>query len=251
MSPRVQHSAVFFAKRAQHELSRRNRCAKKRLILEHHGRASHRVDHQPVPAREDLVVFAGTNSLITNREQLLLGLRHLLAKLIDIPTFDGRTLFQRLAEIWDVLAFEVAMLGDVEDVAELLRKILSKNTLHFVDGPDIELAFFSFAIGIFGAVETTSVVRHVLEHVVTDLFRDNQVTLVAGRGERIHIGVQQQRVVVQHLFKVRHQPTGIDAVPSEPASQMVVDASIGHAVERLGGGFEQVRVAFAVSGPHA
>ena len=43
----------------------------------------------------------------------------------------------------------------------------------------------------------------------------------------------EQRVVVQHLLEVRHEPTLVHRIAVEAAADHVVHASFGHAVERL------------------
>ena len=40
-------------------------------------------------------------------------------------------------------------------------------------------------------------------------------------------------VVVQHLFKMRHQPDRIDRVAVKPAAELIVDSAARHFVERV------------------
>ena len=47
----------------------------------------------------------------------------------------------------------------------------------------------------------------------------------------VRVELHELPVVVEHLLEVRHGPTLIDAVPREPATQVVVNTSSGHAVE--------------------
>ena len=44
----------------------------------------------------------------------------------------------------------------------------------------------------------------------------------------MQIDAQQQRVVVEHLLEMRDDPPGVDAVPGEAASQLVVDPASRH-----------------------
>ena len=46
------------------------------------------------------------------------------------------------------------------------------------------------------------------------------------------IGYQQQGVVIEHLFKVRHQPHFIRGIPGETAADMVKDAAARHVLQR-------------------
>ena len=49
-------------------------------------------------------------------------------------------------------------------------------------------------------------------------------------GVQVHAG--QQRLVVEHLLEVRHQPAPVGGVAGEAAAEVVVDAAGGHGVER-------------------
>ena len=60
--------------------------------------------------------------------------------------------------------------------------------------------------------------------------RANRCSPVARYASRY--GAGQQRVVVEHLLEVRHEPALIDAVAGEAAGEVVVDAAGGHLVER-------------------
>ena len=50
-----------------------------------------------------------------------------------------------------------------------------------------------------------------------------------GRGQQL----QELGVVVEHLLEVRHEPVGIDRVAGEAAAEMVVDAALADARERV------------------
>src|SRR4029077_6530669 len=70
-------------------------------------------------------------------------------------------------------------------------------------------------------------------HVVERLGSDLAVTLVARHESAVQIDRNEQRVVVEHLLEVRHEPLPIDGVPMEAAAHEVLTASGGHRVERL------------------
>src|SRR5208282_5877758 len=46
---------------------------------------------------------------------------------------------------------------------------------------------------------------------------------------RVEVKLRKLRVVVEHLLKVRHEPSGIHGVAREAAAKLVVDAAGGHA----------------------
>ena len=57
-----------------------------------------------------------------------------------------------------------------------------------------------------------------------------------------HVDFAKQRVVVQHLFKVRNQPFRVDAVPGKTATDVIPNASGCHAIQRQFGGSDQPAV---------
>ena len=71
--------------------------------------------------------------------------------------------------------------------------------------------------------------------VVERLLRHLAVALVPGHEPAVQVGRGEQRVVVEHLLEVRHEPALVDRVAMEAAADQVVHASGGHAVEGLRG----------------
>ena len=56
--------------------------------------------------------------------------------------------------------------------------------------------------------------------------------LVARHLPRREVRAREQRVVVEHLLEVRHEPDRVDRVAVEAAAELVVDAAVGHAPQR-------------------
>ena len=49
--------------------------------------------------------------------------------------------------------------------------------------------------------------------------------------EAVEVGAGEQRVVVEHLLEVGHQPARVDGIAREAAADLVVDAAARHGVE--------------------
>src|SRR5215471_10539294 len=49
---------------------------------------------------------------------------------------------------------------------------------------------------------------------------------------RLGVQVQQLRIVIEHLFEMWDAPVLVDRVPMETASQLIVNAALGHTLER-------------------
>ena len=62
----------------------------------------------------------------------------------------------------------------------------------------------------------------------------------------MEVDARQQRLVVQHLLEVGHQPLAVDRVAGEPAADVVVHAARRHRVERGGDGDEDALLEAAV-----
>ena len=69
-------------------------------------------------------------------------------------------------------------------------------------------------------------------HVVERLLRDDAVPLLAGEQPRVEVRRDEERVVVEHLLEVRHEPLRVDRVAVEAAADEVVHPAGRHPVER-------------------
>ena len=67
---------------------------------------------------------------------------------------------------------------------------------------------------------------------VDRLVRDLAVALLAEHEPAVEVRGDEQRVVVEHLLEVRHEPLRVDGVAVEAAADEVVHPAGGHAVER-------------------
>ena len=64
-------------------------------------------------------------------------------------------------------------------------------------------------------------------------------------GDLVHIQIQWQElgIVIQHLFKVRHQPAIIDRIAMKSTSEMIVDTPASHLARGQLGHVEEVFIA--------
>ena len=90
------------------------------------------------------------------------------------------------------------------------------------------------ALGVGVELEQIAAVRalHVAQHPVRGLAGDAREQLVAGGDRGLRVERQQRAVVVQHLLEVRDRPVAVDRVAAEAAAELVVDAALGHALQR-------------------
>src|SRR6185437_10617250 len=133
----------------------------------------------------------------------------------------------------DVGALEVTLGGDVEITLGDSAQLLTEHRSHFIGRPDEELALFALAIRVLSRVEAALGTGHLAQYVVENLARHRQELGLAERAAGVEIEPRQQRVVVEHLLEVWHQPSVVNTVAMESAAELVVDAALGHPGQRL------------------
>src|SRR5689334_7513539 len=123
---------------------------------------------------------------------------------------------------------KVSARRDVIHFAKHPAAIFAQNRRNLLRLPNVELSFLSFAAGIFSAVKSAGLVRHPAEDVIASLARDAAEEGIRSGLIRFEISIGQQRVVVEHLFEMWHEPALVNAVARKPAGEMIVDAAAGH-----------------------
>ena len=179
-----------------------------------------RCDHQRVPERENLVVGMEAAA------------RKAIAPDGGEQRVEGR--FQRFGvqQVGDAPPLKVAPGRDAVMAVERFAVLLAQQVGHFLRPQQVEPALLAAAVRVLRAVEAPVRRRHLLQNIERGLFRDLPVDGLLrdlmGAAERDH----HQRVVVQHLFKVRNEEIPIRGVAAKPVSDMVEQAAAIHLQER-------------------
>ena len=113
----------------------------------------------------------------------------------------------------------------LEDVQELVRHVA-------VALPGEREALDAVRVGVLRRGEPAALERELAQHVVDGLLGDLAVALLADDLEAVQVADGEQRVVVEHLLEVRHEPLVVDRVAVEAAADDVVHAAERHLVER-------------------
>ena len=108
---------------------------------------------------------------------------------------------------------------------------------HLVDRPRVKQAFVAVTVlvgrvGILGRIEPAGGMAQLAQHVLDGLLDDLLPTCLAEDEVRVEVDADQQRLVVEHLLEVGHEPFLVDRVAGEATADMVVHATAGHRVER-------------------
>jgi hypothetical protein len=142
----------------------------------------------------------------------------------------------------DVLAFEVARLGDAEVGEDLVgvgasagrggaRGVLRQHGADLGRRPDVELALLALGVGVVGGVEAALGAAHLAQQPVERLLADPPIARVAEHLVAVQVGAGEQAVVVEHLLEVGDLPGRVDRIAGEAAAELVVDAAREHRVE--------------------
>jgi hypothetical protein len=136
----------------------------------------------------------------------------------------------------DVAAFEVARLGDPEALDQRLRVGLEplrrERLAQLLRGPDVEAPLLALGVGVECRLEPALGAAHLTQRPLESLLADSAPALVAEVLPAVQVGAGQQGVVVEHLLEVRDEPLPVDRVAREAASDLVVDPTGSHPVER-------------------
>ena len=187
---------------------------------EHRADGGERRDHEAVPVGEHLVVAARRHALRPVVEQRLAHCRK--ARLV------GRLAGRRRREaVENGAAFPVAGRAHVVDRLEI-GSVGAEQTVDFLLRPGVEPAFLALAVGVDRAGEAAVGRRHLAQHPGHRLLDSPLEQPIAGFLPDLGQEVEQQRIVVQHFFEVRHEPARVRRVAGEAASEVIVDAALAH-----------------------
>ena len=128
----------------------------------------------------------------------------------------------------DRVAFPVASGGDAIGFLEQ-RRVDFEQGVDLVFTPDIELAFHALRVCIECRGEAAPIGNHLAQQPANrfaDAQFGEQALVVAPDMKQ---QVEQLRVVVEHLFEMRHEPCLVGGIAREATADMVVDAALAHA----------------------
>ena len=200
-------------------------------------------DHHAVGRRQDLVVFAGPGAPAPQGEQLRPKRCQATFQRLgsQVPVACKRPWIA--GDVEDIAALEVPLRRDAVIVAEKLAVLFAQRGQDLFRPPNVELALFSFAVGIFGTVKAAAAIGHVAKYVVEDLFRHPAIEIVAGRLPRLEVDLGEKCVVVEHLLEVRNEPVGVDRVAVKAPADLVAHSAVCHPVQRDRGHGEKIVLA--------
>ena len=100
------------------------------------------------------------------------------------------------------------------------------------NSPSSDLPSGRLGVGVGRRIEAAVGRGHLAQHVVQRLARDAGEVGAPRHLVRLGVGDDQQRVVVEHLLEVRHQPARVGGVAVEAAAELIVHAAGRHLLQR-------------------
>ena len=176
---------------------------------------------------------ASTLSSQPGRTRLPRAFEQLGAQLRQLFLLGWRKQVHAAQPVQDVGVLPIAGLADAVDFGEERAVLRAEHLDDLRQLPNIELALLAFGIGVIGRGKAAIRRDHLAEQPF-DGFGN------AGLQERMppllpHLGhqIDQQRIVVEHLLEMRHQPALIHGIAGKAAAEMVVDAALADMQQRL------------------
>ena len=179
LGPAVQQPAVS-PHLAPEELGRGDRGTYPARLAEHPTRVGQGTDHERIPTGQYLVVTRGRHAATAGFVEPLASVRESTRHVVWRPTEHRRRLLDGEGHVRDVLALEVALLGDVPIPAHQIDVGRLDHRSDLCRRPDEELPLFPLAVGIGGGEEAAVAVAHLPQQVVEGLRDDAAVRGVAG-----------------------------------------------------------------------
>ena len=87
-------------------------------------------------------------------------------------------------------------------------------------------------VGIFRGEESAFLRCHVTNDVIENVARDRFVLSISRDLECVDISDGELRLIVKHLFEMRHVPVAIDRITVKPASDMIMHSARSHFAQR-------------------
>ena len=112
---------------------------------------------------------------------------------------------------------------------ERLQQLLGRA---FARRPAERQPLHAVRVGVLRRREAAAVERELALQVVERRVGDRAVARLVEAARGVQVDGREQRVVVEHLLEVRHEPALVDRVAVEAAADEVVHAAERHPVER-------------------
>src|SRR5450759_553946 len=110
--------------------------------------------------------------------------------------------------------------------------LLCERTFNLVLAPKVKLALLTLAVGIYCRIERALRRSHLPSDKRKDFVCDSCVPVFPSSLKRLDISDPQERLVVQHLLEMGHQPLRVGRIAVEAKSYLLINAAQPHRLKR-------------------
>ena len=202
-------------------------------------------DRRSEPGKRQTV--PGSNDLfIAKRFDPLFPLGEKFSFCFGDERFDHRfffpEIFRRLLDgqdrMQDIFFFEISLVTDIVDAAENFTGLCAEQSANFIGSPNEEFTFLALAIGILSRIKTASGLKHLAQQIVRGFLNYRFKKSFAGDRVRVRINGEKLGIVIEHFFKMGHQPFRVHRIAMKAAAEMIIDAALSHFGERVNDHFQ-------------
>src|SRR5215510_2436883 len=162
-------------------------------------------EHQPIPTGKNLVVPPRLDSTFAHGEQLPLRFTDQASHFLLLITAEQLgQLCHSKGGMKNVLVLEVPHIGDVVVAAEDFSSFIPQHLHDLIATPDKKLSFLPLGICVLSRIKSTARVQHLSLDISENLFYHLAKKWLPGCLIGLQVQTRQQRIIVEHLLKVRH-----------------------------------------------
>ena len=224
LAPGMEQATIVRHHRAPHKMEGLDRDIEPVLTFKHARGLGDGGDRQSVPIRQNLIVAPRPDAAFAQREQDGAVSRQRAFRLLVQQLDRSQTVEDGLA------AFPIAFAVDAICAFEEWRAH-AQRFAYFSFAPSVEFAFLAFAVGVETAGETAARRTHLARDPLDRLGHAQAIQFATLVLPDLGQQFDQLGVVVEHFFKMRHEPSIVGRIAREAAAQMVVDAALRNMVE--------------------
>ncbi len=103
--------------------------------------------------------------------------------------------------------------------------------MDFCLAPNVKPPFPSFAVRILRGIKGSVFCGHFPQHIRSGLLCRKQEIFTSARFIGGAVGGNQQGIVIQHFFKVRHEVARVCGIPGKPKADVVKQPAAAHLFE--------------------
>ena len=217
---RVQQQALI----GPHVIEDKPRCIRRmrqiRRLPKRPIRLPKRGNHQPIPTRLNFLIAVGLHAPFPRFKQHRPPSRH--RGFIHLFVY---------RDIRDILPLEIAPRRNIAIATKRRAILLAQQRDHLLRLPHEKLALFPLAIRVLRGVKPALGRGHLPHCVLANGSGDAREQRVLRHQIGLRVQPCEQGVVVQHLFKMRHEPAGIHGIPVKPPAELIENPSPCHLLQ--------------------